>query len=197
MNRQQAKDTRQAFIDAFISLWAKQDYHSLTIRKVADESGHTIVTFYRHFETLDDLLMSVVQDLVAELLDRIQRQETRLAESVELFSVIRENLCLFRAYYALPSSHPAYQLLRDALTRFLEKRYEPRQFGSMPIEIVLEFCIGATLSVIGLYLDNIERFTAEQAAELYSEMILKALGSTALVLRQEWLQRRPHYLKEN
>ena len=80
---------------------------------------------------------------------------------------------------------------------FLEERYERRATALMSPEIALDFWIESTWNIIGLYLNNSEQFTAEQAAHLYIDMILKTLGSTSMVLRDDWLQRHPGYLQED
>ena len=197
MNRHPGKDPRKGFIDAFIRLWGDQDDDSLTITALVVESGYASASFYRYFKNLDDLIVTVVKDMIADLFALIGRQETRLAEIVALFGYIRENQRRFRAYFALPAAHPARQILADGLMNFLDERYELRDDVTGPQELARDFWIGSTLTIIGMYLENIERFTAEDMARVYIDLVMKSLASTALVLRPQWLQRHPNFLAED
>jgi len=197
MNRRRGKDIRKGFIDTFVRLWGQQDDDSLTITALVAESGYSRASFYRYFDNLDNLIVTVVNDMIAELFTRVGQQETRLAEMAALFSYISENERLFRAYFALPAPHPARQILADELMNFLDARYDLRDDVTGPLELARDFWIGSTLSVIGLYLENIEKGAPEDMARVYIDLMMKSLASTALVLRPEWLQRRPRYLSDD
>jgi len=57
-----AVDTKQQIIDAAVTLIRKIGADQLTIRRVVEESGLSIGTFYHHFKDKDDLLMYFVKE---------------------------------------------------------------------------------------------------------------------------------------
>ena len=57
-----AVDAKQQIIDAAVRMIRKIGADQLTIRKVVEESGLSIGTFYHHFRDKDDLLMYFVKE---------------------------------------------------------------------------------------------------------------------------------------
>ena len=54
MDRRQAR-TRQAIIDAFVTLLYKSSYEKISVKEIIDTANVGRSTFYSHFETKDDL----------------------------------------------------------------------------------------------------------------------------------------------
>ncbi|GAB5494305.1 MAG: hypothetical protein Phog2KO_45200 [Phototrophicaceae bacterium] len=56
--------TREAFQQAFLDLLENKTYPHITVTDVAKQAGYARHTFYNHYETLDDLLSSVVDTIL-------------------------------------------------------------------------------------------------------------------------------------
>ena len=55
--------TRRMLREALVSLILEKDYASISIKEVTERAEVAYITFYRHFESLDQLLMGGVRSL--------------------------------------------------------------------------------------------------------------------------------------
>lgn len=68
VSRQERKRrTRQALLDAALHLLADREFGSLSLREVAKQAGVVPTAFYRHFTSLDDLGVALVEESMRTL----------------------------------------------------------------------------------------------------------------------------------
>ncbi len=68
MDRRQRK-TREAIFTALIALLSKKDFTQITVSEIIEKADISRATFYSHFETKDDLLKALCEDLFCHILD--------------------------------------------------------------------------------------------------------------------------------
>ncbi|MCR5311761.1 MAG: TetR/AcrR family transcriptional regulator [Lachnospiraceae bacterium] len=66
MDRRQKK-TRQAVYDAFTGLLGRKNYSSITVQEIIDAADIGRSTFYTHYETKDDLLKSLCEEVFSHV----------------------------------------------------------------------------------------------------------------------------------
>lgn len=102
--RQQRKErTRQAILDAALELVAEEGLAALSLRQLTKAVGIVPTAFYRHFSSVDELGLALVDRSFASLRDMIR--ETRRGNP-ELSGVIRSSVAILvqhvhsdRTYY--------------------------------------------------------------------------------------------------
>jgi AcrR family transcriptional regulator len=107
---QQKEKTRRMIIDAAFHLLSQsRSYSSLSLREVAREAGIAPNSFYRHFEDMEELGMTLVDEggVVLRQLMRKARQRIR-----DRGSVIRTSVETFMEFIR-SSPHVFYLLLRE------------------------------------------------------------------------------------
>lgn len=76
MDRRQRK-TREAIFTALTDLLAKKDFRQITVGEIIERADIGRATFYAHFETKDDLLKALCEELFCHLFDAMEGHSHR------------------------------------------------------------------------------------------------------------------------
>lgn len=168
--------TRQLLADALITLALERGYESLTIRTVAEFAGVGHRTFYRHYASLDDLLVQTLTNAFQELKKRILQADTHHDgdEVLAMYTFIREHPNVLRVYVNLPWQHPVRQVILSESAQFLYAHYAQRKTSGVPLEVSADHFLVATNNLVAWYLDHIDDYTPEQAADIHDDLVIKA-----------------------
>lgn len=74
MDRRQRK-TRKAIFQAFSRLLSKKRYSSITVQDIIDEADVGRTTFYAHFQTKEDLLDQMCEDIFSHVFSGVRERE--------------------------------------------------------------------------------------------------------------------------
>ena len=185
--------TRRALTDSFIALALERGYENITIRMLTEHAGVGNRTFYRHFLGLDDLLKQILTSAFQEYKERALEAETPHDEVLALYTFIRDHPDLLRVYVNLPWRHPARQVILTEATKIVYSRYDQHNKTSVPLELSIDHILLATNNLVAWYLDHIDCYTPEQVAVIHEVLILDALERQAIVMRNDWMQKRHQF----
>jgi TetR/AcrR family transcriptional regulator, fatty acid biosynthesis regulator len=193
---------KRRLIEAALRLTAGgRSFATLGLREVAREAGLNPNTFYRHFETLDDLAREAVES-VSRRLRPMLRRERWLAAHDEPHSVPRRACAAFFAFAlenALAEYHGTSAALREAVRSNLqevsvEMADDIVQLDLMPAlarSTVDEICTQIVLQLFHLSHEYIGTAGHREALIGYAERFIVRLfaGATLLEAHQQPLVR--------
>ena len=183
--------TRKALGDAIIDLALEKNYDQITVRDLTHYANVGYATFYRHFKSKDALLSYVLQSALEDLKNLVSQEDTVYDEALASYKYFSQNTRLLRVYVDLPRSNVARQLIRKELAELVVERYKERDSTGIPLEVSVIHIIESAHELLRWYLHNIEKYSLEEVAVIYADLILGATESTALVPREEWLRENP------
>lgn len=127
--RERKAQTRRALIAAALRMIEQVGFAGLSLREVTREAGVAPTTFYRHFHTMDDLGLALIDEVGLSLRQLMRNARKRVGEtgsmtrtSVEVFmEFIQNNANLFRLLLGERSgSTPAFRsALHAEMDRFI------------------------------------------------------------------------------
>jgi len=108
------RKTRQLIQNALFSLMKEMPYQSIRISQITERADISRSTFYLHYETKDDLLLSVVDEIIDEYFQAIDGISSAAGESPAflLFSKWKQNLEKMRLVLDAGMEFRIYQRLR-------------------------------------------------------------------------------------
>jgi len=122
----QKERTRQSIMDAALRLSQQRGFAQLSLRQVAGEAGVVPTAFYRHFESMDELGLALVEQSFSTLRRMIrdaQRDPDTIANIIEasaeiLVRVVKQN----KAHFGFVARERASgsDVVREAIQRELE-----------------------------------------------------------------------------
>lgn len=185
--------TRRLLRDALVSLIVEKDYARISIREVTTRAEVAYITFYRHFESLDQLLMEVLEEGLGELMNRIEtlaKQSDTSALEIEgrlIFEYIEQKADLFHILFKSQSVTRVRKKIVRNIAAIFQKSCLPlaRSNNPMTVAITSNHIATSLLALIEWWLDNNMRPAAAQMGKIYKSLIIdstvKALGSLSSV----------------
>lgn len=132
MDRRQQK-TRTAIFSAFTSLLAEKSYSKITVQEIIDAANVGRTTFYAHFETKDDLLKELCEELFGHIIGSAQDcththglySDGSAPESVfcHLLQHLQENDKNIIALLSCESSEMFLRFFKDSLNELVRSQF--------------------------------------------------------------------------
>jgi len=176
----QKQKTRQAFLDAALELLEEQSLGSLGLREVTRAVGVAPTAFYRHFRSIPDLGVALVDQALGSLHAMIRTTVIatddpgqRIARAMEL---IESHVCAHPAHvrFVARERHGGVQPVREAiraqLALFAEevrdelaKDPEAADWSGGDLLMLAQLYVDQMLIVASLFLETLDAAPAERA----------------------------------
>ena len=172
--------TRRMLRDALVSLILEKDFASITIKDVTERAEVAYITFFRHLESLDQLLMEVLEEGLAELLGHIEtlaeQSETSALETEGrlIFEYIEQNADLFHILFKSQSVTRVRKKVVRNITAIFQKSCLPLARSGSPVAtaIMSNHIATSLLSLIEWWLDNKMTPPPAQMGKVYKSLII-------------------------
>ena len=183
--------TRRILREALVSLILEKDYASISIKEITDRADVAYITFFRHFESLDQLLMEFLDEELAELMTRIEtlakQSETSALETDGqlIFEYIEEKADLFRILLRSQSVTRVRKKVIRNIAAIFQKSCAPLAISDneMTVAIISNHISTSLLSLIEWWLDNNMKPTPAQMGMVYKNLIIgSTVGTTVKTL---------------
>lgn len=174
------KRTRRLLRDALVSLILKKDFASITIKEITERAEVAYITFYRHYESLDQLLMEVLDEGLAELMTHIEtlaKQSDTSALETEgrlIFEYIEQKADLFRILLKSQSVTRVRRKVVGNIAAIFQKSCVPleRLGNQVTINIASNHIATSLLSLIEWWLENNMKPSPTEMGKVYKSLII-------------------------
>lgn len=173
--------TRSQLAMALIELSCEEGYEAVTIQNITDRAGINYRTFYRHYNSKDDLLHEVLRNTMtglrsvmqpptpADLNDpnfkEISREKGRI-----LYEFVAGHSKIFRVFI---QSGPAALIPMLDLAMDQSKSYmKDLPLGGVPYDLVATHMVTSSFSFIRWWLDSDMAYTPEQMGAYVSQLVM-------------------------
>ena len=169
--------TNRSLTAALIELTSQRPYASIQVRDITDQADVGYATFYRHYDSKDDLMLSVFKNITEEL------ENAALDQGSDYFE--GEGILLFghvEKYKGLYQSIIHSQEFIAKLKRFLSKRIErqiadhvhAQKKNAFPADLAAHHMVVAVIGLIEWWLDNGNSLTTSEMARIYKRLVVQA-----------------------
>lgn len=180
--------SRRAIIEAFDRLIMDEPIDQITVSLIAREADVDRKTFYQHFGSIDGLLDAIAEDVVTELLDKVERAAQASPSGSDqrplrtFFAALTEhlskNLLLGQRY----CEHVPSELLLEHLARPLVRQCVDRWFVSEDIpddelEMLLAYGLGGLFSLYRWWLLSDRMLTIAEVTQLACQLVEGGVSS--------------------
>lgn len=185
--------TRRLLREALVALILKKDFASISIKEITERAEVAYITFYRHYESLDQLLMEVLDEGLGELMTRIetlakQSDTSNLeTEGMLIFEYVGQKADLFHILFKSQSvTRVRKKVLRNIAVTF-QKSCVPlaRSNNPVTVNILSNHIATSLLALIEWWLDNKMIPSPAEMGKVYKSLIIdstvKNIGSLSSV----------------
>lgn len=178
--------TQQMLRDALISLILENGYDGINIGHITDRAGLRRATFYLHYRSKEELLFSIMQETLDELMQKMKAltdhpfgEEFLLSELNITFRHVQERADFYRAILSGQGAAQVTQNIRDYLAAQIRDKYVAHPSSSdspIPIDVLAHFLVAVKLNMIIWWLEKKMPYSAEQMASMCTDLILSGVG---------------------
>lgn len=183
MDRRQQK-TRVAIFSAFGALLAQKSYSKITVQEIIDTANVGRTTFYAHFETKDDLLKALCENLFGHIISSAMDcrhthglySDSAAPESVfcHLLQHLQENENNILGLLSCESSDLFLRYFKDSLNGLIQNQFvnQNRKHNlDIPPDFLVNHISGSFVEMVLWWLKDRKRHTPEELDRYFRAVI--------------------------
>lgn len=170
-------NTRRALRDAMLELLDHRPLESISIPEIAESAGVGYTTFYRHYQSVNDLLNEIatteIRQLIETAVPAYERTDPHTATLI-MCCHIAEHRQLWRTLL----TGGAASKLREEFVRVTEEiaTVVPTRLDWLPPELGMFHAASSTIEVIGWWLKQEQPMPVEQLATVLEKLIFRPIS---------------------
>jgi AcrR family transcriptional regulator len=177
--------TQRLLGEAMLDLIQEQSFDSITIRDITERADIGYATFFRHYDSKEELLSQQLESIIRQLEEMVGEGGDGYfeREGELLFEHVRQNELLYRG---LLGGHVHVQVtrrLRDALIRVIRphvERHLPDEQLLVPLEIAVNHLAASALELVAWWLENDMPYPPREMSRYYDRLIIQATWQAIL-----------------
>ena len=173
------KRTRRLLGDALVSLVLEKAYEQITIKDITDRAEVAYITFFRHYDSIDELLMQVLGDGMAALRVEIEKLAAQSAayplnaEGSLIFNHVAQNSDLFQILLESSGAAPIRRRVQADIAQLFLQTCDllHREDCLIPDVVAANHIAASLLALIEYWLAEGRPYSVEQMGKIYGQMI--------------------------
>ena len=171
--------TRRLLREALISLILEgKAYQTLTIKEITARAEVAYITFFRHYDSIDDLLLEMLEGGLSELERRIEdmtsqsEDDAGATEGQLIFEYVQQNAALFHILLHTPGAMQIRKRFEGVLAAIFLATCEPLYTPGQPIppKIMASQLATSLVSLIEWWLDHEMPYPYQQMGQIYFQL---------------------------
>ena len=180
---ERGQETQRELTDVLMQLVLEKGYEEVSVKDITERAGIDRSTFYLHFKDKRDLLIKSQQQLIDDLIERIQPDNVPLSGVAMTFEHMAQHVNQYRVLLQLEGSTVPSQLLHDNIVRAVKPIIEQRlqEGGASPsadIDLTANFITGALRSTARWWLQAGMPYSPDEMTNRFIQLATR--GLTAL-----------------
>ncbi|NJO84769.1 MAG: TetR/AcrR family transcriptional regulator [Blastochloris sp.] len=183
--------TRAQLLDSLIALLQEKPYDQITIQDITDQADINRATFYLHYKDKDDLLLNSMNDIYADLVQRMEpcfeSPDGGAANGNTIEQLTFEHVQEYAAFYRVMFSEQGVasfyfhvqRIMMGIVENWLVRFVPPSRPAPVPIPAAAAYYTGATLGLIFWWLSDGRDQSVESITRIST--ILDTQGAAWLV----------------
>jgi AcrR family transcriptional regulator len=178
--------TRQMLREALVANILEKGYDATSIQDITDRGGLRRATFYLHYRDKDELMFSLIRDMLEELLQKIESEGPhgfnaagQGREDLLVLLHVQEHADLYRAVLRGQGAVEITRSVRDYLAGRIREQCVlkyPETDLSVPLEVVANYLASVKMQLMIWWLDNGMPYPPQQMAEMCARLALHGAG---------------------
>lgn len=165
----QAERSRKYMIEALFILMSEKPYESITIKEITEKAGVARLTFYRHFESKDQLLESHFDEIFKQYLNEFEKNPNISIRDAlcKSFYYWRKDIKVSRLLIEHDLSSLIFKVFKNELTQMLDLNIFPLKIN----DVQRNFIEGGLVTVMIEWSRDSQNKSPEEMADIILELI--------------------------